>query len=201
MIPAASEATLTPQLVALASALVRTANADNASLHRALVKAEPRLLDLGWEVSGGVLQIQSYTTPGKCWETDGDTCHCKTSRGICWHKGAWMILSVCAAAGIAPLAPVQLPKALRYPQSGNPLPAYRIDDVPGNFLGDFPPLDEWSPDEGASYTPPPTPQGPAPRADQTLEMIEQAATTRRIARLLRPPMDPAELDRVAAELF
>jgi hypothetical protein len=128
-----SQPDLTPQMVALASALVRTANADDASLHRAIVKAERRLLELAWEVSGGVLAIQSATTPGLVHHADEHVCDCRTTRGWCWHRAAWFILSVAAAAGVAPLAPVR-----RLSSEPQPAPFYDDRELTDPTRTDYP---------------------------------------------------------------
>jgi hypothetical protein len=116
----ASQIDLTPQLLTLASALLRTAHPEDQSLARALMKAEERLPRLRWSVEAGVLEIQSYTTPGLMHHVDDERCSCKTSRGWCWHRAAYEVVSVCAAAGVAPISPA----ATRPAEPKPPVPRY-----------------------------------------------------------------------------
>jgi hypothetical protein len=102
----------TPQLISAASLLVRLAHPGEASLHRALGKAEERLMMQAWRVDSGILQIASHSNPQDVHSTDGVECTCPTSRGVCYHIAAWHILSALCAAGVAPVADRPLPAAL-----------------------------------------------------------------------------------------
>lgn len=107
---------LNPALATIAGNLVRMAypayeSRLNESLHRAIDKAEQRLVQLPWTIESGVLVITSHTHPGEVHLTDGDTCDCATMRGICWHRAAWMLLSAIFATGAAVEAPLPLPAA------------------------------------------------------------------------------------------
>jgi hypothetical protein len=117
---------LTLEMATAASMLVRMAHPQNQSLHRALAKAEQRLVELPWSVDGGVLCISSHSAPGQVHFCDGDTCDCLTTRGTCWHNAGFMILSTLAATGIIIAAPLPLPRPEVYRQ---------IED--GEYFGDF----------------------------------------------------------------
>jgi hypothetical protein len=104
-----SEADISPPVVMMAATLVRMAHPENDSLRNALTKAETRLFTHAWTVSGGVLKVESDTKPGHFWLTDGDHCECPTRKYVCWHRGAYFILSVLAAANIAPLKSASVP--------------------------------------------------------------------------------------------
>lgn len=117
--------TITPEMISASSMLVRIAHQADPSIGRALAKAEERLLILPWTVDCGILQIASHSDPTKCHETDGETCHCPTTRGTCWHIAAFLILSAIAAAGINPIAARPL---LRVVLDKN------TEDYPDNFL-------------------------------------------------------------------
>jgi hypothetical protein len=122
---------VTPQLTTAASMLVRLAQPGNSSLHRALEKAEGRLISQPWRVDDGVLHIVSFTHQNEVHLTDGVDCSCPTTRGTCYHKAAWFILSTLAAAGCSPVANLPLPSALD------------VDELPGSFLdGDFSAFDD-----------------------------------------------------------
>lgn len=118
---------VTPQLATAASMLVRMTHADDASLARALEKAEGRLVSQPWRIDeAGVLVITSYSRQNETHRTDGDYCECKTTRGMCWHRAAWMLLSTLAASGARPEANLPLPNVTNE------------DDLPSSFLdGDF----------------------------------------------------------------
>ena len=121
---------VTPQLTTAASMLICVAQPANASLHRALVKAEARLIDMPWRVDDGILTIVSHSQQNTTHQTDGDYCECKTTRGVCWHRAAWLILSTLAAGGCVPVANLPLPSALDV-------------DEPGSFLdGPFDAFDD-----------------------------------------------------------
>ena len=116
----------TPQLISAASLLVRLAHPGEASLHRALEKAEGRLMTQPWRVDAGVLHIVSASRQNEVQLTDGDDCSCPCTRGCCWHKAAWSIVSTLAAAGLYPVADLPLPSVLD------------DDELPASFLdGDF----------------------------------------------------------------
>jgi hypothetical protein len=103
---------VTPQLTTAASMLISVSQPSNASLHRALVKAEQRLMTLPWRVDAGVLHIASHSQPNEVHLTDGEDCSCPTTRGICFHRAAWLILSTLAAGGCSPIANLPLPSIL-----------------------------------------------------------------------------------------
>jgi hypothetical protein len=122
---------VSPQLTTAASMLICVAQPANASLHRALVKAEARLITQPWRIDAGVLTIVSHSKQTETQETDGDFCSCKTTRGVCWHRAAWLILSTLAAGGCSPVANLPLPAVLDE------------SELPGDFLdGDF----DWADD-------------------------------------------------------
>lgn len=141
----ASEADISPSVAVMAATLVRLAHVHNENLHNALNKAEVRLFTHAWSVSGGILRIESDSNVGNFRLTDGDKCECPTRKYICWHRAAWMILSVLAAANIAPLKSENVPLASRGPVTPE---ESELDDIDaGNFL-DRPELapvihDEW----------------------------------------------------------
>lgn len=121
-----AQAVLTPQLATAASMLCRLAHPNDASLHRALGKAEGRLLCQPWRVESGILHIASVSQPNVIHSTDGITCTCPTSRGVCYHiAGHLMLVTICAAGALV-IAPLPLPAVLE------------VDELPGSFLdGDF----------------------------------------------------------------
>lgn len=117
---------VTPQLATAASMLVRLTHPGDGSLHRALEKAETRLGTQPWRIDVGVLHVVSFSRQNDVHLTDGDDCSCKTTRGVCWHRAAWHILSTLAASGARPEASLPLPSVTT------------DDDLPGGFLdGDF----------------------------------------------------------------
>jgi hypothetical protein len=104
---------VTPHLATAASMLICVAQPSNASLHRALVKAEARLITQPWRIdAGGVLVIVSHSNQRDTHSTDGEFCECKTTRGVCWHRAAWLLLSTLAASGCMPVANLPLPSIL-----------------------------------------------------------------------------------------
>ena len=103
---------VTPQLTTAASMLISVAQPSNASLHRALVKAEARLITQPWRIDAGVLHIVSMSRQNEVQLTDGEDCSCPCTRGCCWHKAAWLILSTLAAGGCSPVANLPLPSIL-----------------------------------------------------------------------------------------
>jgi hypothetical protein len=109
--------------------LICVAQPSNASLHRALVKAEALLIAQPWRVDAGVLHIVSHSRQNEVHLTDGDDCSCPTTRGVCWHRAAWLILSTLAAGGCQPVAKLPLPSIL----DGDELPADSFLD--GDFSG------------------------------------------------------------------
>jgi hypothetical protein len=104
-----AQTVVSPQLTTAASMLICVAQPANASLHRALVKAEARLISQPWRIDEGVLTIVSHSKQNQTHQTDGDYCECKTTRGVCWHRAAWLILSTLAAGGCSPVANLPLP--------------------------------------------------------------------------------------------
>jgi hypothetical protein len=102
---------ITPQLATAASMLVRMAHPGDASLHRALEKAEARLMTQPWRVDDGVLHIVSFSHQNEVQLTDGADCSCPATKGVCWHAAAWRILSTLAAAGLDPVADLPLAPA------------------------------------------------------------------------------------------
>jgi hypothetical protein len=121
---------VTPQLTTAASMLICVAQPANASLHRALVKAEARLITQPWRIDEGILKIVSHSKQSDTHKTDGDYCECKTTRGVCWHRAAWLILSTLAAGGCSPVA--NLPLAL----DDDELPAESFLDGPFDAFDD-----------------------------------------------------------------
>lgn len=97
-----------PALLIAASMLVRLAHPTNASLHRALDKAQERLSSHPWRLYDGHLEITSASHPNEIHHCDDIYCTCKTTRGICWHVAAWHILSAIAGAGglVSPALPL-----------------------------------------------------------------------------------------------
>lgn len=104
----AAHAHTTPELLIAASMLVRIAHPGNASLHRALDKAQGRLTSQPWRLYAGHLEITSASHPNEIQSCDADYCSCKTTRGVCWHRGAWYVLAAVAGAGgiVAPALPL-----------------------------------------------------------------------------------------------
>jgi len=123
---------VTPHLATAASMLISVAQPSNASLHRALVKAEQRLMTLPWRVDAGVLHIASQSQPGEVHLTDGEDCSCPTTRGVCFHRAAWLILSTLAAGGCSPIANFPLPSILDVDE----LPAESFLDGPFDSFSD-----------------------------------------------------------------
>lgn len=124
---------VTPQLATAASMLCRLSHPGDGSLHRALEKAETRIIALPWRIDGGVLCISSHSAPGQLHFCDGVTCDCLTTRGVCWHVAAWHLISTLAATGIEPVADLPLPSVTN------------DDDLPSSFLdGDFSAFDDTS---------------------------------------------------------
>jgi len=122
---------ITPQLISAASMLVRLAHTGEASLHRALERAEGRLMTQPWRVDSGILQIASASRPNEVVVTDGVTCNCPTTRGTCYHVASWHIISALCAAGCYPVADLPLPAALD------------TDELPASFLdGPFDAFDD-----------------------------------------------------------
>jgi len=122
---------ITPQLISAASMLVRLAHSGEASLHRALERAEGRLMTQPWRVDSGILQIASASHANEVHATDGAECSCPTSKGVCWHVASWHIISALCAAGCYPVADLPLPAALD------------VDELPASFLdGDFSAFDD-----------------------------------------------------------
>ncbi len=125
MATSVAQPTLTRELVTVAGLLVRLAHPGQASLHRAVEKAEARLLELPWRVDGGILQIASYSHPTEVHFASGDECDCPTRKGVCWHRGAWAVLSAIAATGVTPVASL-------------PLANHRVLDDMAGLVHDFP---------------------------------------------------------------
>jgi hypothetical protein len=123
---------VTPHLATAASMLICVAQPSNASLHRALVKAEARLITQPWRIDDGVLTIVSHSDQRITQQTDGDYCSCKTTRGICWHRSSWLILSTLAAGGCSPIANLPLPSIL----DDDELPADSFLDGPFDSFSD-----------------------------------------------------------------
>jgi hypothetical protein len=124
---------VTPHLATAASMLICVAQPSNASLHRALVKAEARLITQPWRIdAGGVLVIVSHSNQRDTHSTDGEFCECKTTRGVCWHRAAWLILSTLAAGGCSPVANLPLPSIL----DDDELPAESFLDGPFDSFSD-----------------------------------------------------------------
>lgn len=121
-------ATITRDVIIAASTLVRVTHPTDSSMHRALGKAETLMLDMSWTIERGMLVIDSASEPGDVRRTDGETCSCPTSKGVCWHRAAWHMLSAIAATGLNPMAPkpLQLPATFHVAEA--------LDDYPGNFL-------------------------------------------------------------------
>lgn len=101
--------TLTPEMAAAASTLVKIAHAGDTSLSRACDRAQERLMVQPWAIVSGLLEIASLSNPGDIRITDGETCSCPTSKGTCYHVAGWLMLSTLAAAGVAPMSPLPLP--------------------------------------------------------------------------------------------
>lgn len=173
--------TITPQMAAFASALIRETNRGTKSLLRGVEKAEPRLFELGWEVSGGILLIQSATRPGKVWETDGDDCQCPATGKHCWHRSAWLIICTCQAASVAPLAHKHQPIHPGAALLTQPTTHLHEEDIPGHFLDDVPSA-LWN-------------------RDHSIERIEEQAAERRLARATGPSYTLEQLEALANELL
>jgi hypothetical protein len=129
--------TLTPQLLIAASTLLRLAHPTDASLSRALDKAGERLMCLPWRMCFEHMEITSASHPNEVHLTDGEVCTCKTTRGVCWHRAAYYIVSTIGAAGVQLQPPLPLPDM-------DALQAYDAYDEYGDFLQDLPtPTDRW----------------------------------------------------------
>lgn len=100
---------ITPRMIDLATMLVKEAR-DDASLHRAVDKAANRMIGMPWRVTDeGTLEIASYSHPSEVHHCDDTYCSCPTQKGVCWHQGAWHILSAIAATGAVVEARLPLP--------------------------------------------------------------------------------------------
>jgi hypothetical protein len=147
---------VSPQLTTAASMLICVAQPANASLHRALVKAEARLITQPWRIDAGVLTIVSHSKQNQTHQTDGDYCECKTTRGVCWHRAAWLILSTLAAGGCSPVANLPLPSIVDE------------EELPGSFLdGPF----DWADDESLT-SPVASPVTPRATEDDAFEEVD-----------------------------
>ncbi len=100
---------ITFDLAIAASTLVKLAHKHDSSLHRAVDKAAPRLINMPWRVVEGKLEIASASQAGEIQVCDNTYCSCPTVKGICWHQGAWTILSAIAATGVEVEAALPLP--------------------------------------------------------------------------------------------
>lgn len=138
--------TVTLEMATAASMLVRITQPAHQSLHRALAKAEARLVELPWSVDGGVLCISSHSHPGQVHYCEADVCDCLTARGTCWHRAAYLILSTIAATGVIVAANLPLPAPEVYA---------RIED--GDYPGDFLDTIDGLPFDDAGMIPTPAP--------------------------------------------
>jgi hypothetical protein len=146
---------VTSELAVTASLVIRLAQPANASLHRALVKAEARLITQPWRIDAGVLTITSHSA-NEVHLTDGDDCSCPTTRGVCWHRAAWLILSTLAAGGCSPVANLPLPSVTDE------------QELPGSFLdGPF----DWADDESLTC-PVASPTGAGATEDDVFEEVD-----------------------------
>lgn len=118
--------TLTPEMAAAASTLVKMARAGDTSLSRALDRAQERLFSQPWALVGGILQIASVSEASEQRATDGSACSCPTTKGTCWHVASYLILSSIAGAGVLPYAPLPLPFVMD------------DDELPGEYFLDGP---------------------------------------------------------------
>lgn len=107
---------ITFDLVIAAGTLVKLAHKHDTSLHRAVERAAPRLMEMPWRVNEGVLEVVSYSHPSDTQKTDGEWCSCQCVRGVCWHKGAWTLLSTIAATGVEVEATLPLPNMVEVDQ-------------------------------------------------------------------------------------
>lgn len=128
-----------PELLIAASMLVRLAHPTNASLHRALDKAQERLATHPWRLYDGHLEITSASQPNEIQHCDDTYCTCKTTRGICWHVAAWHILSAIAGAGglVSPALPLPDMAIVDEEEYGHfldyvPQPAHEVRPVVGS---------------------------------------------------------------------
>ena len=95
-------------LLTAASALIRLAHPDDASLARALVKAEARLMTHPWRYANNQLEITSASHPNEIHVAGRSMCTCEARR-LCWHiAGVWLINAV-AAAGVELVPALELP--------------------------------------------------------------------------------------------
>lgn len=101
---------VTLDLAITAGTLVKLAHKHDASLHRAVDKAAPRLVDMPWRIVDGRLEIASARNRNEVHHCDGTYCTCPTTKGVCWHQGGWAILSAIAATGVEVEATVPLPE-------------------------------------------------------------------------------------------
>lgn len=121
---------ITRELMVAATTLVRLEHPTDASLHRALVNAEARLLTQPWAVIDGQLTIASAHIPGEIYHCDDEWCECKTDhrRFWCWHRAGFAILSVIAAGGRMPVAPLPLPDVAQVDETYAPMNVIDIQD-------------------------------------------------------------------------
>lgn len=126
----ATLAQTTPALLIAAGTLVKLAHPGDASLARALDKAQDRLLTHPWRVVFDHLEIVSASHPNEVHISDGAYCSCKTVKGVCWHRASWMLIATVRATG------VQLQPALPLPDMDALEDAADYDD--GDFLDYYP---------------------------------------------------------------
>jgi hypothetical protein len=87
-----------PTAIDVAAMLVKITHLDNDSLHRALDKAAPRLTSQPWRIDT-LLHIVSVSRPNEVHSCDETSCTCPTTRGWCWHRAAFLLLTTIAGAG------------------------------------------------------------------------------------------------------
>ena len=134
--------TTTPELLIAASTLIKLAHRGDYSLARALEKAEYRLMTHPWRMTYELLHITSESHPNEVHITDGELCTCKTTRGTCWHRAAYILISTVQAAGVQIVPELLLPNMDALDQAYEHDGAY--DDY-GDFLQDIPtPGADWA---------------------------------------------------------
>ena len=125
----------TPQLLITAGMLCRLAHPEDASLSRALDKAQTRLMSHPWRINFDHLEITSESRPNEVHISDGSYCSCPCTKGWCWHKACVLLIRTIRATG------VDVQPALLLPDMDALDDAEMYDD----FLADMPaPGSDWA---------------------------------------------------------
>jgi len=98
----------TPALLIAASTLIRLAHPTDASLHRALDKAQDRLMTTPWRMAFELLDIVSASHPNEIHIATRTGCTCEARR-TCWHMAALLIVATISATGVELVPALPLP--------------------------------------------------------------------------------------------